>query len=597
MSGSSSPLSRLIAYMAPHRGPLAAAITHSILNKTFDLAPPLLIGLAVDTVVEQEESFLAGLGATSTTTQLIILAVLTVLIWGAESLFEFWLNRTWRNLAQTVQHELRLDAYRHVQSLGMDFFADRRTGSLLAILNDDVNQLERFLNGGANALIQVSTTVVVVGAVFFYVSPTVALLAVLPIPLILWGSFRFQASIAPRYSEVRERAARVSAQLSMNLSGIETIKAFVAEDREVQRVGALSDDYRAANLKAIVLSSAFSPLIRMAIVVGFTATLVWGGYLTVTDQLAVGSYSVLIFLTQRLLWPLTRLGETFDLYQRAMASARRVLDLLDRPSRVVDGQTELARESVQGTFRFEGVHFAYPGTEAAVLDGIDLEIPAGQTVAVVGPTGAGKSTVLRLVLRLHDPTQGRVSLDGVDLRDLRLADLRRAMGFVSQGVFLFDGSVADNLRYGSEDASMEALVAAADAAEADAFVRQMSDGYDTLVGERGQKLSGGQQQRLSIARALLVDPPILLLDEATSAVDNETEAAIQRSLARASEGRTTLIVAHRLSTIRHADKIVVLEAGRVVEEGTHEDLLARRGSYARLWAVQTGERVATGGAA
>jgi ATP-binding cassette subfamily B protein len=460
----------------------------------------------------------------------------------------------------------------------------------MSILNDDVNQLERFLDGGANDLIQVATTCVTVGVVFFWVSPTVAMLAVLPVPFILWGSFRFQSAIAPRYADVREKASRVNAQLSNNLGGIETIKSFVGEDREVERVRGLSDDYRQANRRAIVLSSAFSPLIRMVIVVGFTATLVWGGWLVLDDQIAVGAYSVLIFLTQRLLWPLTRLGQTFDLYQRAMASSDRVLDLLDTPIGVVDGERPAPRESVAGALRFEGVCFSYPGNDALVLDHVDLDVPAGQTLAVVGPTGAGKSTLVRLVLRFHDPTAGRVTLDGVDLRELRLADLRGAIGLVSQSVFLFDGSVAENLRYGREDATDDEVREAAAAAEAHDFIMALPHGYDTLVGERGQKLSGGQRQRLSIARALLADPPILVLDEATSAVDNETEAAIQRSLARVSEGRTTVVIAHRLSTIRYADHIAVFDAGRVVEQGRHEALIARGGLYARLWAVQTGLR-------
>lgn len=585
---SQSTLSRLLAYAKPHRGAVIAATTWSVLNKVFDLAPPLLIGLAVDTVVQKEASFLGYIGVPSVEAQLVVLAVLTVLIWGLESVFEYLLQRGWRNLAQTLQHELRLDAYAHVQKLGQGWFADRSTGRLLAILNDDVNQLERFLDGGANALLQVSTTCVVVGAVFFYVSPSVAVLAVLPTPLIVWGSFRFQRTIQPRYAEVREKASQVSGQLANNLSGIETIQAFVAEDREVQRIRALSDDYRSANRWAIALSSLFSPLIRMAIVVGFTATLVWGGMLALSGSIEVGSYAVLVFLTQRLLWPLTSLGQTFDLYQRAMASTSRILDLLDTREQIVDGDRNLARSEIQGHLRFEGVQFAYPGREP-VLHGIDIDVPAGRTVAVVGPTGAGKSTLVRLLFRFHDPDEGRLTLDGHDLRDLTLSDLRRAFGLVSQNVFLFDGTVAENLRYGAANATVEDLRAALDAAEALEFVESLPDGLDSIIGERGQKLSGGQRQRLSIARALLADPPVLVLDEATSAVDNETEAAIQRSLARAAVGRTTVVIAHRLSTIRHADQIVVLDQGRVVEQGTHEALLAQDGVYRRLWGVQTGE--------
>ena len=584
-----APLARLMRYAGPHRPAIALASTYSILNKLFDLAPPLLIGLAVDTVVERDASWLASVGVPSAEAQLIVLAVLTVLIWGAESLFEFLFQKAWRNLAQTLQHELRLDVYAHVQRLGMGWFAERSTGRLLAVLNDDVNQLERFLDGGANDLLQVSTTCVAVGAVFFWVSPMVAVLAVMPVPFIILGSFRFQSAIAPRYADVRAKAADVAGQLANNLSGIETIKAFVAEDREVERIRALSDAYRTANAHAITLSSAFSPLIRMVIVIGFTATLVVGGWLTLAGDLAVGSYSVLVFLTQRLLWPLTKLGQTFDLYQRAMASTERILDLLDTPVTERDGPTALSE--VQGSVHFEGVHFAYPGREP-VIRGVDLEVPAGKTVAVVGPTGAGKSTLVRLLLRLHDPTQGQVTLDGVPLGQLTLADLRGAIGLVSQNVFLFDGTVADNLRYGLIGATEEQLVAAARAAEAHDFIAALPEGYATLIGERGQKLSGGQRQRLALARALLRDPPILVLDEATSAVDNETEAAIQRSLETATLGRTTLAIAHRLSTIRHAHRIYVMEAGTVAEVGTHEELLTAGGAYARLWAVQTGERSA-----
>ncbi|MCB1034263.1 MAG: ABC transporter ATP-binding protein, partial [Acidobacteria bacterium] len=490
-------------------------------NKLFDLAPPILIGAAVDIVVRRQDSILARLGFPDARDQLLVLAVGTFLIWALESLFEYAYALLWRNLAQTVQHELRLDGYRHLQDLEMAYFEDRSTGGLMSILNDDVNQLERFLDGGANDLLQVGTTVVLVGAAFFYLAPSVAWMSFVPIPFILWGSFRFQKRIAPRYAAVREQVSVLNGQLANNLSGIATIKSFTAEGREVERIRRESEAYRQTNRRAIRLSSAFSPLIRIVILVGFTATLVYGGRLAVDGRLAVGAYSVMVFLTQRLLWPLTRLGQTVDLYQRAMASTRRILDLLDTRPGISSGGEALDLEAVEGEVELDHVSFAYQDGYPVISD-LSVRLPAGQTTAFVGATGAGKTTLIKLLLRFYDVTGGAILLDGKDLRSLALEDLRRAVGLVSQDVFLFHGTVRENLIYGRPEATEEEIMAAARVAEAHDFIEELPQGYDTVVGERGQKLSGGQRQRLSIARAVLKDPPILILDEATSAVDNET---------------------------------------------------------------------------
>ena len=583
------PFKRLFAYGNQYQTQMWQATACSILNKIFDLAPPALIGAAVDVVVQKQDSLIAQLGVRDVFGQLLILALLSFIIWGLESVFEYAYQRLWRNLAQTIQHDLRLDAYRHLQELELAYFEDRSTGGLMSVLSDDINQLERFLDGGANEVIQVATTIVTVGGTFFLLAPGVAWMAMLPMPFILWGSIAFQRSLAPRYADVREKVSLLNGQLANNLSGITTIKSFTAEHYEARRIEAESNAYRRSNERAIALSAAFVPLIRIIILLGFTATLVFGGLGAVNGTLAVGTYSVLVFLTQRLLWPLTRLGQTLDEYQRAIASTRRVLRLLDTPIAIHPGDKPLPLESVKGEINIEDVTFAYRDRQP-VISNLSLHIPTGKTVAIVGSTGSGKSTIVKLLLRFYEVRSGRITLDGVELQDLQFQDLRRAIGLVSQDVFLFHGTVAENIGYGSFDATLPKIVWAATVAEAHDFIMQLPQGYDTIVGERGQKLSGGQRQRLAIARAVLKNPPILILDEATSAVDNETEAAIARSLERITQNRTTIAIAHRLSTIRNADRIYVMERGSLVEAGTHEELLDEGGVYAGLWRVQMGLR-------
>ena len=586
---STAPIIRLLCYARGYRRRIGLATLCSVINKLFDIAPEILIGIAIDVVVNQQQSFIAHLGISEPLHQIYLLGGLTFLVWVGESLFEYGYLILWRNLAQDLQHDLRLDAYGHVQNLDMAYFEDKSTGNLVAILNDDVNQLERFLNGGANSLIQVVTTVIPVGGVFFLLSPLIALLAFTPIPVILWGAFFFQKRAAPLYSRVRERVGDLSARLANNIAGVATIKSFTAERIELQRLRADSEAYVEANRRAIAVSSAFIPVIRMAILTGFLFTFVIGGYKVLNGTLAVGSYGLLVFLTQRLLWPLTALAETVDLYERAMASTRRILDLLATPITIRSNDNAIVPDTLQGGLRFEQVSFAY-GSGAPVLDRIDLDLRPAETVAFVGQTGSGKTTLMKLLLRFYHPSGGRILLDGVDLDQYDLHWLRARIGLVSQDVFLFHGTVRDNIGYGRPDADEAAIEQAARAAGAHEFISRLPEGYDTVIGERGQKLSGGQRQRLSIARAVLKDPPILVLDEATSAVDNETEAAIQRSLARIAVGRTTLVIAHRLSTIVHADRIVVLDQGRIREQGTHSDLIDKDGLYAALWRVQTGSR-------
>ncbi|HCP21562.1 MAG TPA: ABC transporter [Marinobacter hydrocarbonoclasticus] len=587
-TSSFAALGRLLRYARGYRRQIIAATTCSIINKLFDIAPEILIGVAIDVVVNQEESFVAGLGFETAQEQITILAVLTFFIWAGESLFEYLFQILWRNLAQRLQSDLRQDAYEHAQRLDMSFFEANSSGQLVATMNDDVNQLERFLDGGANAMIQVAVTVVAVGAVFFVLSPLIALLAFTPIPLIIWGAFYFQRKASPLYADVREKVGDLSSRLANNLGGIATIKSFTAEQREAKRLKDASEAYVDANRRAIRISSAFIPVIRMAILAGFLATFTVGGMMALEGSLNVGAYGVLVFLTQRLLWPLTGLAEVIDLFERAMASTRRILDLLAEPVNVRDEAGKSLEQPVRGKVSFNQVSFRYAGSGAGIQD-ITLSVPAGNTLALVGATGSGKSTLIKLLLRFYDPSHGDIRIDGQPIRGVSLKSLRDAIGLVSQDVYLFEGSIRDNLAYGKPDASEEEIMDAARTAEAWSFIEALPEGLDTPVGERGIRLSGGQRQRLSLARALLKNPPILVLDEATSAVDNETEAAIQRSLKRIGHNRTVIMIAHRLSTIVDADTIAVVENGRIVEEGDHDSLICNNGAYAAQWRVQTGQ--------
>lgn len=563
-------------------------IIYSILNKIFDLAPPVLIGIAIDIVVEGSDSFIGNLGYSDRRQQLIILAVLTFIIWGLESAFDYIAAVTWRNISQDIEHSLRTDAFNNVLGLDLAFFENKSSGRLMAILNDDVNQLETFLDNGANRLVQTATTVLVIGGTFLYISPLVAVFAFIPIPIIIFGSLRFTNRIAERYTKIRNDIENLNANLSNSITGILTVKSFNREKKESERITLSSNEVKSANYHAIRLSAAFIPIIRIAILFGFTATLLIGGFLALDGEIKVATYSVMLFITQRLLWPLTELGVIFDSYQKAMASFRRIINLKNTKPTIDNGNEKLI--SFNKKIEISNLNFEYV-KNFPVLNDISIDINKGRTTAIVGSTGSGKSTLIKLILRLYDSTSGEIKFDGKNIRDLELNSLRNKIGLVSQDIFLFEGTVFENIAYGNLDAKDEEIWEAARLSESDKFINLLPNKENTIVGERGQKLSGGQRQRISIARAILKNPEILILDEATSAVDNETEAAIQRSINALKEGRTVIAIAHRLSTIRNAEIIYVLEEGKVVESGNHESLLEINGVYSKLWSVQTGEKI------
>ena len=581
-------LKDLFNYALEQNTKVRRGIIYSILNKIFDLAPPVLIGVAIDIVVEGSDSFIGNLGYTDRRQQLIILAVITFIIWGLESSFDYIAAVTWRNISQDIEHSLRTDTFNNVLGLDLAFFENKSSGRLMAILNDDVNQLETFLDNGANRLVQTATTVLVIGGTFLYISPLVAVFAFIPIPIIIFGSLRFTNRIADRYTKIRNDIENLNANLSNSITGILTVKSFNREKKESERITTSSREVKSANYHAIRLSAAFIPIIRIAILFGFTATLLIGGFLALDGEIKVATYSVMLFITQRLLWPLTELGVIFDAYQKAMASFRRILNLKNTIPTINNGSKKL--EDFNEKIEISDLNFEYV-ENFPVLNNISLDIKKGETSAIVGSTGSGKSTLIKLILRLYDATSGKIKIDKNAIKDLEIESLRNKIGLVSQDIFLFEGTVFENIAYGNLNATEDEAWEAAKLSESDKFINLLPNKENTIVGERGQKLSGGQRQRISIARAILKNPEILILDEATSAVDNETEAAIQRSINTLKKGRTVIAIAHRLSTIRNAEIIYVLEEGKVVESGNHESLLDIEGVYSKLWSVQTGEKI------
>ena len=582
-----NPIVRLYLNLRDERKLLFFAFLSSIINRILDLAPPVIIGLAVDIVVKEQNSWIGSFGIKDVPFQLVFLAFASGIVWSGESFFQYLYSVLWRNIAQISQHKLRIKAYDHIQKLDMQFFDRDNTGRLLSILNDDINQLERFLDHGANEIIQLFVSVLIIGGTMLLVAPKIAIFAFIPIPFIFWGSIRFQKRLAPKYKDVRSKAGLLASRLNNNLGGILTIKSFTTEKWELNRLNKESLSYQKSNKSAIKLSSAFIPLIRFAILFAFIAILLIGGFQVWNKTLNVGTYSFLVFITQRLLWPLTTLGHVLDDFQRSLASINRVVDLIDTPIEIKDGNKKIDLKTINGEIIFKNIFFNYLGRKSTI-SGINFKVPAKTTIGIVGLTGSGKSTLIKLLLRIYDTNKGTISIDGIPIKDIKLKELRKCISLVSQETYLFHGTVKENIAYGSSNSSFKDIVKASKIAEAHKFIEQLPDGYKTIVGERGQRLSGGQRQRIALARAVLKDSPILILDESTASVDNETEVLIQKSLSKITKERTTIVIAHRLSTIKNADNIIVIDKGKIIESGKHELLLNNKNVYSDLWNVQVG---------
>jgi len=587
---SSRALTELLEYIKPWRRDYYLGSLYSFLNKLFDIAPEILIGVAVDLVVKKNDSFVSSLGFNSISSQVFFLGAATFVIWALESTFEYLYLIKWRSLAQKVEHALRVEAYDHAQKLDISWHESKMTGDITAVLNDDINQLEKFLNNGINQIIQVSVSTISIGIIFFYISPLIASIAILPVPIIFIVSFFFQKRLSPIYKRVRDKAGDINASVVNNLIGIQTIKSFMTYIPEKNRIRNLSNEYQKENMNAISINSAFNPVIRMGVLAGFLGTILIGSSMALNGTLAVGAYSVLVFLTQRFLWPFTSLSILVDDFERSMASSKRIFNLMNSEILIKDSDSSLEVENLKKDINFKSVFFKYPGGES-LFENFSASIPFGSTIGIVGDTGSGKTTIAKLLLRFYDPNDGTIKIGKHNIKNISIKILRDRIGIVSQDTFLFNSSIRENITYGMGTVKNEDIVKAAKDSYSYEFINALKDGFETIVGERGQRLSGGQKQRLAIARAIIRNPDMLIFDEATSSVDNKTEQLIQKSFLKLKGDRTIVIIAHRLSTIRNCDNILVIRNSNVAEEGTHDQLIDQEGFYSQLWNIQTGKKL------
>lgn len=587
-----SGLGALLDLVGPHRSRLALATGLSAVCQAAEISLGLFLGWTALVLIKGECAPLLTLGLTSASAQLWFLAGAAAVACAAVAGLSYAANVEWRALGQNVQQDWRNATYAHVQRLEMRHLEGERTTRVSGVLTEEVTQLGAFFATSANDVVQLATSFLILVPAFLLFAPQIAWIAFLPMPIVAWLSFRYHDRAAADYATSSENRTRLHSQLVNSLEAGATVKSFCAETYEAERVGSLGEVCRDSNLRTDRSTVRHAETIRACTTASMTGTLLLGGRLVLDGVLPFEVFSPLIGLPQQVLFRLTRLGGIVDQYQRTLTAYDRVQHLHALPTEPVGREEAVVRQDVEGAVTLERVTFAYPG-RPPVLNDLSLRIAPGKVTGIVGATGSGKTTIAKLLLRFQDTDSGRILLDGRDVRDLSRRDLRGAVGFVAQDPFLFDGTVADNIRYGSFDAPDADVVRAARMAEAHAFIEDLPERYDTGIGERGSALSGGQRQRIALARAILKDPPVVILDEATSAVDNETEAAIQHALRTFARDRTMIVIAHRLSTIRTADWIHVLDKGGVVaEQGTHDDLLAYGGLYATLWHLQAGDRAA-----